>query len=169
MRTLALVITVGILTGSVCGQSFGGSPRSCFDRAASDLRSGDPVVVHLNDSSVIRGNRTIFALSSSFLYLMPLTDTSAAVGVSIPFERVNRLTYERQSSVTWLFTLVGFAVGTTAGVAIGVNNAPESKGFMDFSEVGAGIGGGIIGAVVGTVLGSEVGKQFKTTVTLRCP
>lgn len=98
MRTL-LIIAFGLCmaTCSLAETNTGETP-DCFIRLAEDKRIGDSITVFYDDSTVVRGRSPIINFKSSILYMRNVTDSSITHSVTIPFDRISRITYLKPAS-----------------------------------------------------------------------
>ncbi len=173
MRTLLIVaFWISQTTGIFAGTHAHATP-DCFTRLAQEARIAYSVAVYTDDSTFVGGNRPIVNLTSSILYMRRLTDSGIVSSVTIPFEKINRITYRKPSSARGIITLLGFGVGSVAGVVTSVALADKSAGSFDFKSwdydlIGVAFFGGMIGGTIGAVGGNAIGKRITVKVTLEC-
>lgn len=168
MRTL-LIIAFGLCmaTCSLAETNTGETP-DCFIRLAEDKRIGDSITVFYDDNTVVRGRRPIINSTSSILYMRTVTDSGITHSVTIPFDRISRITYLKPASSRAGLVLLGFALGAVAGGFVGAALAQEDDGFLDFSRLHAAFAGGMLGGMIGAASGYHIGKDLAVKVTLVC-
>jgi hypothetical protein len=140
----------------------------CFTQLEQDTQVGDSVTVITNDSTVIRGTKPTVILTSSNLYMRRMGETGLVGNVTIPFEKINRITYRKPSHARWILALAGLAVGATAGGFAGYRLDSGEKGWLDFSRLGSAVFGGMIGGLIGMAGGYKIGNSITIKVTLEC-
>lgn len=169
MRTITIVIVWASLVTCAGADPPDRTAADCFVRLANDLRIDDTLTVYRNDSTVFRGNHTIINLSASLLYFMQITDSPISGSLTIPFDRITRVTYRRPSHARWGLTVLGLGVGGVIGGLVGVALAPEEEsGFLDFQDVYFGFFGAVIGGLLGAATGHEIGKGSTREISLEC-
>ena len=168
MRTL-LIIAFGLCMATCTfAETHAGETRDCFGRLAKDTRAGDSITVFTDDSTVVRGSRPIINSTSSILYMRTVTESGFTHSVTIPFDRISKITYLKPSSTRAGLVLLGFALGVVAGGFVGAALAQEEEGFMDFSRLHAAMAGGMVGGMIGAAGGYHIGKNLAVKVTLVC-
>ncbi len=168
MRTLLIVaFWMSQVTGTFAETHAHATPN-CFTRLAQEARVADSVTVYTDDSTFVGGSRPIVNFTFSILYMRRVTDSGIVSSATIPFEKINRITYRKPSSARGIIILLGLGVGCVVGVMTGVALAPEPEGWLDFPAVGTGLFGGVIGGVIGAVGGNAIGKHITVKVTLEC-
>ena len=163
MRVLLMAIFLTSLFAGLHAEPERTATADCFVRADQDKRIGDSIAVLTDDSVVIRGNHPVFNATSSILYMRQITDTGATSHITIPYDRINRISYRKPSGVRWILTVTGYCIGAVAGGMTGASL--EGDGW---DKIGAASMGGLIGGVIGAVAGRNIGKRFTTEVTLEC-
>ncbi len=168
MRTL-LIIAFGLCMATCTfAETNTGETRDCFGRLAKDTRAGDSITVFTDDSTVVRGSRPIINSTSSILYMRTVTESGFTHSVTIPFDRISKITYLKPASSRAGLILLGFALGAVAGGFVGAALAQEEEGFMDFSRLHAAMAGGMLGGMIGAAGGYHIGKDLAVKVTLVC-
>jgi len=173
MRALLIVaFWMSQVTGVLAGTHDHATPN-CFTRLAQEARVADSVTVYTNDSTFVGGRRPIVDLTFSILYMRRVTDSGIVSSAAIPFEKINQITYRKPSSARGIITLLGFGLGSVAGVVTGVALTDTRAGpfdfkSMDWDSIGAAFFGGMIGGVIGAVGGNAIGKRITVKVTLEC-
>ena len=162
MRTLLMIaFCIGSVT-SVCAETPADETPDCFSRLERETRAGDSLTVFYDDSTIVHCSRPIINFSSSILYMRSVTDSGITHSVTIPFDRISKITYRKPSGARSGLLIMGFALGAVAGLA------PEEEGWPDFSRLEATATGCMLGGVIGAVGGHEIGKHITVKVTLVC-
>jgi len=168
MRTLLTVaLCIGSAT-SISAETHADETPDCFTRLERETRAGDSMTVFYDDSTVVSGRRPIINFTSSLLYMRSVTDSGVAHSVTIPFERISKITYRKPSGARFGLLIVGFALGAVAGGFVGAELASDPEGWLDFSELYAAMAGGILGGMIGAGGGYQIGKHLTVKVTLVC-
>ena len=168
MRTLVIVAFGLCIATCAFAETHSGETPDCFGRLAKDTRVGDSVTVFYDDSTVVRGSRPIINSTSSILYMRAITESGFTHSVTIPFDRISKITYLKPASSRAGLVLLGFALGVVAGGFVGAALAQDEQGFMDFSRLHAALAGGMVGGMIGAAGGYHIGKDLAVKVTLVC-
>jgi len=163
MRILLMAIFMVSLVVGLYAETQKTATADCFARVGHNKRIGDSITVFTNDSAVIRGNHPIFNATSSILYMRQVTNIGAASHITIPYDRINRISYRKPSGARWILTVTGYCIGAVAGGMTGASLEDDG-----WDKIGTAFFGGLIGGVVGAVAGHNIGKRFTTEVTLEC-
>ncbi len=149
MRTLLIRAFCLCMAACTFAETNTGDAPDCFIRLAKDKRIGDSITVFYDDNTVVRGRRPIINLTSSILYMRSVTDSGITHSVTIPFERISKITYLKPASSRAGLVLFGFALGVVAGGFVGAALAQEEGGGMGFSRLHAALAGGMVGGMIG--------------------
>ncbi len=173
MRTLLIVAFWMSQVTCVFAETQAQINPDCFARLAQEARVADSVTVYTADSIFVGGSRPIVNLTFSILYMRRVSDSGIVSSATIPLEKINRITYRKPSSARGIITLLGFGVGSAAGVMTGVALTDKDAGPFDFKSwdfglIGVAFFGGLIGGVIGAVGGNAIGKHITVKVTLEC-
>lgn len=164
----AAVWLLGILIAVDAGADTLDIPAAdCAKQVSRKAPAGTLLTVVTTDGNTVCGIYPGYTVSSTALRLQPHSD-SAGSSRTIPFDRIDHITFQGSSPFRHVVTLLGLGLGAVAGGAIGKNLASDDDSFMDFGEVVGGLSGAVIGAVIGSVGGNALAKRIKVTVTIRC-
>ena len=162
---LGIVAACAILASEVMADKSGNATSNCFTRLEKGTLVGDSLTVFTDDGVVIHGNRPILNFASSVLYLTLATDSGPTDHILIPFETINRITYGKLSSARHGLTILGFGIGSAAGIMAGIALVPEPDSFDNLSTI---FFAGLFSGVIGMVLGHKIGMNMTSKVTLEC-
>ncbi|MCP4684545.1 MAG: hypothetical protein GY867_03755 [bacterium] len=98
--------------------------HECLERLERETRVGDSITVFTKDNRIIRGERPIVNFESSILYMKLMSEPGSWEDVTVPFDRINRITFRKQGHARWGMTVLGLVLGGAAGAAVGVALAP---------------------------------------------
>jgi hypothetical protein len=168
MRTLLIVVFVLCVGTCAFAQTHADENPDCFIRLDRETRAGDSITVFTDDSTAVCGSRSIILFTSSILCIRAVEDSGYSSSLTIPFDRISKITYRKPSGARFGLVLFGFVAGALAGGYVGAALAPEPEGWLDFSELHAAMAGSMIGGLVGAMGGYQVSKHLTVQVTLVC-